>query len=110
MKSVQPAVRPVASVAFFSPISILNILLLGLVIAGLAYYVSGANSLASAEYRISSLRNKISHLNEEQSRLAAEKSAAEDPAAAAEFAQAQHMVSAQEIVYVFENGNVALHR
>ena len=78
--------------------------------AGLAYYVTGANSLASAEYRISSLRSQITHLNEQQSHLAAEKSAAENPAAAAQFAQAQHMVSAQEIVYVFENGNVALQR
>ncbi len=93
-----------------SAVLILNIVLLGLCAAGLAYYISGSNSVASADYRVSSLRNEISRLNEEQSRLTADKSAAENPAAAAAFAQAQGMVSAQDIVYVFENGNVALQK
>ncbi len=106
VKSVQSA----APVSTLTSISLLNIILLGLCVAGVAYYVSGANSLASAQYRVSSLRSQITRLNEQQSQLTAEKSAAENPVAATQFAQSQHMVSAQEIVYVFESGKVALQK
>ena len=76
----------------------------------LAYYLTGANAVASNEYHVSSLRNRIAHLNDKQSTLTAEKSATEDPASAQAYAQAQHMVQAKDILYVFENGNVALTR
>ncbi len=52
----------------------------------------------------------ITKLTEAQSSLTAEKSATEDPVAAAAFAQAQHMTEAKDIVYVFENNNVALQK
>jgi hypothetical protein len=76
----------------------------------LAYYLTGANAVASSEYQTSALRSRIAHLNDEQSTLTAEKSATEDPASALAFAQARHMVEAKDILYVFESGNVALRR
>ena len=66
--------------------------------------------MASSEYHAASLRNQIAHLNDQQSTLTAEKSATEDPAAAQAYAQTQGMVQAKDILYVFENGNVALTR
>jgi hypothetical protein len=76
----------------------------------MAYYLSGANAVASSEYHATSLRNQIAHLNDQQSTLTAEKSATENPASAEAYAQNQHMVEAKDILYVFENGNVALRR
>lgn len=77
---------------------------------GLAYFVSGANSIASQEYNVLSLRSQIARLNEQQSALTAEKTATEDPEAAAIYAQNRNMVEAKDIFYVFENGSVALQR
>lgn len=76
--------------------------------AGLAYYIAGVNAVASSEYNVSAVRAKITKLTETQSLLSAEKSATENPVAATVFAQTQHMIEAKDIVYVFENNNVAL--
>lgn len=105
-----PARSSFDPIAFLNPTVILNLALIGLCAVGLAYYVSSANSRASAEYQLTSLRSQTAHLMEEQSTLSSDKSLAENPAAAAEFARANSMVSAQDIFYVFENGNVALQR
>ncbi len=77
---------------------------------GLTYYISEVNSATSVKYNISSLRNQITHLSEQQNLLTAKKSATENPVAALMFAQSQNMVEAKDIVYIFENGNVALHK
>ena len=77
---------------------------------GFAYYIAEVNAVASGEYNISAERIKVSKLIESQSLLTAEKSATEDPVAAAVFAQAQHMIEAKDIVYVFENNNIALQQ
>jgi cell division protein FtsB len=95
---------------FSNPIVAVNIILACLVLGGFAYYVAGANAVASTEYHISAERAQIAKLTQDQSSLTAEKSATEDPASAAAFAQAQHMVEAKDIVYVFENDNVALQK
>lgn len=88
----------------------LNIILICLAAAGLAYYIAGVNAVASGEYHISTERAKISKLTEAQSLLTVEKSTTENPVAAMAFAQAQHMTEAKDIVYVFENNNIALQK
>ena len=52
----------------------------------------------------------MARLSEYQGTLSAEKTATGNPQAAALFARANNMVEAKDIVYVFENGNVALRR
>jgi hypothetical protein len=88
----------------------LNIILLCLAGGGLTYYISEANIAASGRYRISFLRNQIAHLIEKQSILTTQKSVTENPATVAVFAQNQNMVEAKDIIYIFENNNVALQR
>ena len=85
-------------------------MLVCLAVVGFAYYIVGVNAVTSGEYNISAERTMITKLTEAQSSLTAEKSATEDPVAAAAFAQAQHMTEAKDIVYVFENNNVALQK
>ena len=93
-----------------NPIVVFNIFLICLAVAGFAYYVAGANAVASGEYRISAERTKIAKLTETQSSLTAEKSATENPVTASAFALTQHMAEAKDIVYVFENNSVALQK
>ena len=88
----------------------INAVLICLVVVGFGYYIAGVNAVASSEYHISAERTKIAKLTEAQSSLTAEKSVTEDPVAATVFAQAQHMVEAKDIVYVFENNSVALQK
>lgn len=95
---------------FYNPIIAINMVLICLLAGGFAYYIAGVNAVASGEYNISAKRTKIAKLAESQSLLTAEKSATEDPVAAMAFAQAQHMTEAKDIVYVFENNNVALRK
>ena len=72
------------------------------------YYVVQANIIAASNYKISLLNQKLESLNEVRSSLAAQKSSMEDPARILEFALSQKMVEAKNVVYLFENGNVAL--
>lgn len=111
MTAVSPvAPSPVRASVFVQPVAVLNLLLFGLCAIALAYFVSGANSIASQEYHVLSLRSQIALLNEQQSALTAEKTATEDPEAAALYAQDRNMVEAKDIFHVFENGSVALRR
>lgn len=87
---------------------IFNMILVCLSVVGFAYYIAGVNAVASGEYNISIERTKIIKLTESQGLLTAKKSATENPVAAMAFAQAQHLVEAKDIVYVFENSSVAL--
>lgn len=93
-----------------NPIVVLNLILISLCVSGFLYFIAGTNAVASSEYNISSERSAIAKLTEVQSSLTAKKSAMENPLAAAAFAQAQHMAEAKDIVYVFENNNVALQK
>ena len=114
MTAVSPSHRSVSPAfdwsAFASPIVVLNLVLIGLVGVGFTYYIVGANAVASGEYNISTKRIEITKLIETQSLLTAKKSATENPVAALVFAQVQHMTEAKDVVYVFENNNVALQR
>ncbi|OGN06556.1 MAG: hypothetical protein A2669_02845 [Candidatus Yanofskybacteria bacterium RIFCSPHIGHO2_01_FULL_48_25b] len=98
--------------AVFSPVRLaaFNILLLLLCLGSLFYYISGSNAAAADEYRLSALRQEIIRLTEERGILESDKSSMENPAAAALFARHQQMVEAKDIVYVFENNNVALQK
>ncbi len=95
---------------FSNPVVSLNLVLICLAAVGFAYYIAGVNAVTSGKYRISTERTKIIQLTEAQGLLIAEKSATEDPITATIFAQAKHMTEAKDIVYVFENNNVALRR
>jgi len=95
---------------FSNPVVIINVTLICFLVVGFTYYIAGVNAVASGEYSISVERAKIAKLTESQSFLTIEKSATEDPTAAMAFAQAQHLVEAKDIVYVFENNDVALQK
>ena len=81
-----------------------------LLIAGLlmVYYVVQANVIAASNYKTSSLNQKLESLNETRSSLAAQKTSMEDSAKVLDFALSQNMVEAKNVVYLFENGDVAL--
>ena len=96
--------------ALLNPLVFLNVFLICLTVVGFAYYIAGINAVTSSEYNISAIRTKISKLTEAQSLLTAEKSATENPAITTAFARAQLMVEAKDVVYVFENNNVALQK
>ena len=89
---------------------IINGLLICFAVIGFAYYIAGVNAVASGGYHLSAERAKIARLTEAQSLLTMEKSVTEDPVSATVFAQSQHMTEAKDIVYVFENNNVALQK
>ncbi|MEK7138461.1 MAG: hypothetical protein AAB787_03050 [Patescibacteria group bacterium] len=93
-----------------NPVVAINIIFICLLVAGFAYYIAEVNAVASGRYYISAQRVEISKLTETQSLLSAEKSETENPVSATIFAQSQHMIEAKDIVYVFENNNVALRR
>jgi len=90
--------------------SLLNLALILFVVFGFAYYIAGVNAVTSGKYDVSDQRSKITSLIESQGLLSARKSTTEDPVAAMNFAQAQNMVEAKDIVYVFENNNVAIRQ
>lgn len=96
--------------AFSNPVVILNITLICFLVVGFAYYIAGVNAVASGKYSISAERAKITKLTEFQNLLTVEKSATEDPTAAMAFAQTKHLVEAKDIIFVFENNNVALQK
>ncbi len=93
---------------YISPIFIFNVILS--LIAGLLiiYYVVQANIIAASNYKISLLNQKLESLNEVRSSLATQKSSMEDPVRVLDFALSQNMVEAKSVIYLFENGNVAL--
>jgi hypothetical protein len=109
-QSVRQAQLPFDQVKSLGRVAVSNIALICLCAGALVYYVAGVNSLASGGYYISALRSQISQLTQIYSLLTAEKSATENPVSATAFAQAQHMIEAKDILYVFESNNVALQK
>ncbi len=90
--------------------TIINSFLLAAVVALAAYYVIGANGLASDSYKIKLMKEKLTQINEERSLLLSQKAGLEESLYALEFAKASNMVEAKNISYIFENKNVALRR
>lgn len=93
---------------YISLIFVFNMILSLVIGLLMIYYVVQANIIAASNYKISSLNQRLESLNEVRSSLAAQKSSVEDPARILDFALSQNMVEAKNIVYLFENGNVAL--
>jgi len=85
----------------------INILLFGVASLLLFYYIMMANSVAAKNYRVQTLRDKIESLAEINGTLMTKKIALESPAALLEFALSQNLVEAKNVVYLFENKNVA---
>jgi hypothetical protein len=85
----------------------INILLLGMASLLLFYYVMMSNSIAAKNYKIQTLRTKLSSLSEINSSLMSKKISLESPTTLIEFARAQSLVEAKDIVYIFEKKNVA---
>lgn len=84
-----------------------NFALIGVVALLFFYYVMMANSIASKNYQIQTLRDKMGVLSEASGLLMAEKLILESPTALFEFAKSSNLVEARNILYIFENRNVA---
>lgn len=89
-----------------SLIFVVNLLLSGVLALFLFFCIIEANGIASNRYSVRELNDDIASLNEMHSSLAANKSMDE---AVLMFAR-NNMVQAENIIHVFENGNVALKR
>ncbi len=87
-----------------------NIALVGVVALLFFYYVMMANSIAAKNYKAQTLRDKIGVLSEASGLLMAEKLILESPTALVEFAKSSNLVEAWNVLYIFENRNVALQR
>ncbi len=110
MTVVQPNAQTKSQVRIISPAVIINGSLI-LVFGVMAFlYVIWANGAASYDYQSTQLREELVRLTDTNSALLSQKNSTEDPASAVEFAHNQGMVEAKDVVYVFENGNVALRK
>lgn len=89
------------------PMLIINTMLLAAGALLILYYITGANGLASGNYKIKLLNDKLSLLNDKQSALMSQKSGLEDSLITPDFAKSHNMVEAKNISYIFESRNVA---
>lgn len=87
-----------------------NISLIGVSLLLVFYYVMLANTVTSSDYRVQTLREELGMLSELNASLMSDKLALENPTALLAFARANNLVEAKNIVYIFENRNVALQR
>ncbi len=78
------------------------------VVLMLVYYVVVANSITAWDYKIQKISEKLLSLNEEGSSLMAQRAHLEDTGLLDSFAKSSNMVEAKNVVYLFENKNVAL--
>ncbi len=84
-----------------------NFALFGIIALLFFYYVMMANSVAAKNYKAQTLRDEVQTLSEENSTLLSRKMALESPTALLEYARSQSLVEAKNVVYIFENRNVA---
>ena len=84
-----------------------NITLLGIAALLLFYYVMMANSVTAKNYRVQTLQDKLETLTETNSLLVSKKLILESPAALLEFARSSGLVKASNVLYIFENKNIA---
>ncbi len=73
-------------------------------------YVLQMNALTASNYSIRTLQESIASLNETHGTLSITQSAADDASLISRFAQQNNMIEANNVSYLFENGNVALIR
>ncbi|OGN01848.1 MAG: hypothetical protein A3B91_04025 [Candidatus Yanofskybacteria bacterium RIFCSPHIGHO2_02_FULL_41_29] len=88
----------------------INFALFGVVLLLTFYYIMMANNVTAKSYKVQTLRDKIESLVEVNSVLMSKKIATESQAILLEFAKAKNLVEARNIVYIFENTNVALQK
>ena len=84
-----------------------NITLLGTVFLLFLYYVMMANSVTAKSYKVQTLHDKLQTLAETNSLLVSKKLVLESQTALFEFARSSSLVKAGNILYIFENKNVA---
>jgi hypothetical protein len=84
-----------------------NLVFVGISALLILYYVMMANSVASKNYHVQSLRHDIESLSETNSSLMSKKLALESPATLTELALAQNLEQVKNIEYIFENKDVA---
>ena len=93
-----------------STVFVVNAIILLIIGLLMIYYVVQANIIAANNYKISRLNQELESLNEVRSSLASQKSSMEDPAQVLNFALSQNMVEAKNVVYLFEDVDVALRQ
>ncbi|HYU64941.1 MAG TPA: hypothetical protein VEK36_01595 [Candidatus Paceibacterota bacterium] len=93
-----------------TPLFWINILLVMLVIYLIAYYVMGANSIATRRYQIKALNEESAALTEKNTALASQRFEIKNLSTLAEFALNRNMIIANDVTYIFEASNVALKK
>ena len=89
-------------------VSLTNLMMAGLIGVLLIYYVVVANSITTWDYKIKKLSEQLFSLGESGSSLIARQASMEDSGLLVNFAKNHSMVEARNILYLFENRNVAL--
>jgi hypothetical protein len=88
----------------------INTTLAALGATGALLYIIWANGITVGSYEVLSLGDELAKLHEVHTALAGQKSSASDPAVVRDFAEANNMVEASAVSYIFETGGVALER
>ena len=91
----------------FNSVLVVNTILLIVSALLIAYYIIGANSITSDNYKIKLFNDRLMQFNEEQSNLLAQKGTFDETFMIREFAQVHNMVEAKNISYIFESRDVA---
>lgn len=99
--------KNIETIKEFDVVLWVNISLAGIILLLLFYYIMVANSIASKNYQTKILQDKIEQLTETNSILMSKKLLLETPNALLGFAQANNLVEAKNISYIFEGKNVA---
>lgn len=86
---------------------VLNVMFLAASALLVIYYIIGANSITSDNYKIKLLIDRLTQLNEEQSNLLSQKEMVDESLAIRNFANAHNMIEAKNVSHVFESGDVA---
>lgn len=86
---------------------VLNIMFLAVSALLIVYYIIGANSITSNNYKIKLLIDRLAQINEEQNNLLIQKAIVDESLAIRNFAHAHNMVEAKNISHIFESSNVA---
>lgn len=84
-----------------------NITLFGVIILLIFYYVMMANSVTAKSYKVQTLREKLEVLSESNGVLISKKLVMESPSTLLEFARSVSLERAGNILYIFENKDVA---
>lgn len=87
-----------------------NLILFGLAVLLLLYYVLVSGRIGSKSYQVRTLQEKIESLAETNSSLMSKKLSLDTPVLIMDFAQSHNLVQAKNISYIFEGKNVALQR